>query len=95
MGSICEENVPHPRVEDYASHLRFFTEIVTRLEDQAARARGLVEERSRGLLGRAFPHVFSHLQDRDPHFDFDAVIAPVREVFRDNLAHWVDITWKP
>ena len=63
---------------------------MTRLEDQATRARELVEERSQGLLGHAFSRVFSHLLNLDPHFDFDAVIAPVPEVIQDNLAGWVD-----
>ena len=82
LGSICEENVPHPRVEDYASY--------TLLEDQATRARELVEERSRGLLGCAFSRIFSHLQNLDPHFDFDTAISPVPGAIRDNLSHWVD-----
>nr|XP_020187187.1 tropomyosin-like [Aegilops tauschii subsp. strangulata] len=55
LGAICEERVPHPHAEDYASYLRFFTDVVTRLEDCTERARELVEEKSRGLLGRAFP----------------------------------------
>ena len=50
----------------------------------------LVEETSRALLGRAFSHVFSYLQDRDPHFDFDAAIAPVPIAIRGDLAHWVE-----
>ena len=77
-------------MEDYASHLRFFTEVMPCLENQAARARELVEERSRGLLGRVFSRVFSHLQNLGPHFDFDAAIAPVPGAIRDNLSHWVD-----
>ena len=54
------------------------------------RADRLVEERSHGLLGRAFSRVFSHLQDMDPHFDFDAAIAPVPQAVRGELAHWVE-----
>ena len=50
----------------------------------------LVEETSRALLGRAFSHVFSYLQDRDPHFDFDAAIAPVPIAIRGDLAQWVE-----
>ena len=50
----------------------------------------MVEERSRALLGRAFSRVFSHLQHMDPHFDFDAAIAPVPQAIRDDLAHWVE-----
>ena len=50
----------------------------------------MVEERSRGLLGRAFSRVFSHLRDMDPHFDFDAAIAPVPQAVRDDLVHWVE-----
>nr|XP_020201267.1 plectin-like [Aegilops tauschii subsp. strangulata] len=76
LSTICMERAPHPREEDYASHLHFFTEVVTRLEDQAVRARELVEEWSRGLLGHAFSRVYSHLPSLDPHFDFDAAIAP-------------------
>ena len=53
LGAIYEERAPHPHVEDYASHLRFFIKVVTRLEDRALRAHELVEERSQGLLGRA------------------------------------------
>ena len=89
LSTICEESVLHPREEDYASHLRFFTDVVMRLEDWAASAHELVEERSRGLLGRAFSRVFSHLRNLDPHFDFDAAIPPVPGAIRDNLARWV------
>ena len=39
--------------------------------------------------GRAFSRVFSHLRNMDPHFDFDAAIAPVPQAVRDNLAYWV------
>ena len=42
------------------------------------------------MLGRAFSRVFSHLQDRDPHFDFDAAIAPVLIAVRGDLARWVE-----
>ena len=52
----------------------------------------LVEEGSRDLLKRAFSRVFSHLQDRDPHFDFDAAIAPVPIAVRGDLAWWVEDT---
>ena len=49
LGYICDENAPTPHSSDYASHLTFFTEVVTRLEAHSARARQLVEERGRGL----------------------------------------------
>ena len=42
LGTIRNEHAPHPHAEDYASHLRFFTDIVTRLENRAERARELV-----------------------------------------------------
>ena len=90
MGGIYEENVNHPHGDDDASHFRFFTDIGTCLEDRAARAHELIEERSRGLLGRVFSRVFSHLLNMNPHFDFDAVIAPVPGVIQGNLANWVD-----
>ena len=61
LGSICDEHAPHPHANDYASHLRIFADVVTRLENQSERARELVEERSGGLLGRGFSRVFSHL----------------------------------
>ena len=64
--------------------------MVTRLENRSERARELVEEKSRGLLGRAFSRVFSHLQNIDPLFDFDAAIAPVPEAVRGDLARWVE-----
>ena len=48
------------------------------------------EERSRILLGRAFSLVFSHLQNMDPHFNFDAAIAPVPQAVRGDLAVWVE-----
>ena len=67
----------HPPTNDYASHLIFCTNVVTRLEARSDKARELVEERSRGLLGRAFSRVFSHLRNTFPNFDFDAAIAPV------------------
>ena len=90
LGAIYEESIPHPHVEDYACHLDFFTELVMSLESRATRARKLDEEKSGSLLGHAFTRVFSHLQNIDPHFDFDAAIAPVPGAIRDNLAHWVD-----
>nr|XP_045086361.1 caldesmon-like [Aegilops tauschii subsp. strangulata] len=82
LGHICDENAPHPHTDDYASHLRFFTEVVTRLENRSERARQLVEERSRSLLGHAFSHVFSHLQNTYQDIDFDAAIAPVPHAIR-------------
>ena len=89
LGAICHENAPHPHSDDYASHLLFFPAVVTRLENRSERARVLVEERSRGLLKRAFSRVFSHLQNTYPNFDFDATIAPVPEAIRGDLARWV------
>ena len=71
---------------DYASHLSFFTDIMTRVEDWAMRSRELVSEKSWGLLGRAFSHVSSNLLNRDFHFDFNVVLAPVPTVVSDNLA---------
>jgi hypothetical protein len=90
LGTICEENIPRPHEDDDAGYLHFFSQVVIRLEDRASRARQLVEERSRDLLGRVFSCVFSHLLSLDPHFDFDAVIAPVPEVTQDVLVKWVD-----
>ena len=84
LGTICDEHAPHPHPKDHASHLRFFTDVVTRMENQAERAGELVEEKSRGLLARAFSCIFSHLRNINPNFDFDAAIAPVPEVIRDN-----------
>ena len=49
-----------------------------------------MEERGRGLLERAFSHVFSHLLNADPNFDFDATVAPVPTAVRGNLARWVE-----
>ena len=90
LGAICGKHAPHPHAEDYASHLHFFTDVVTRLEDRAERARELVEENSRGLLERELSRVFSHLQNIDPHFDFNVAITLVPGAIRDNLARWVD-----
>ena len=64
--------------------------MVTHLENRSDRARQLVKERSRGLLARAFSRVFSHLQNIDPLFDFDAAIAPVPEAVRGDLARWME-----
>ena len=90
LGHICDENAPHLHSSDYASHLTFFTDVVTRLEAWSDRARRLVEERSRGLLGRAFSRVFSHLRNTFPDFDFDAAISPVPRAVRGDLARWVE-----
>ena len=90
LGTICDEHAPHPHAEDYVGHLRFFTDVVTCLEDRADRVLKLVNEKSCDLLGRVFSRVFNHLQNADPNFDFDAAIAPVLGVIRDNLARWVD-----
>ena len=43
LGHICDVEAPAPHSNDYASHLTFFTEVVTRLEARSARARQLVE----------------------------------------------------
>ena len=86
LGNICEAAVGEPHVVNYAGNLQFFTDVVTQLETRSGRADRLVEERSRALLGRAFSRVFSYLQDRDPHFDFDAAIAPVPVAIRGDLA---------
>ena len=64
--------------------------MVTQLEARSVRADRLVEERSRALLGRTFSRVFSHLRNMDPHFDFDAAIAPVPQAVRGDLARWVE-----
>ena len=42
------------------------------------------------MLGRAFSRIFSYLLDRDPHFDFDAAIAPVPIAVWGDLARWVE-----
>ena len=77
LGNICEAAVGEPHIVNYAGNLQFFTDVVTQLEAWSVRADRLVEERSRALLGRAFSRVFSHLRNMDPHFGFDAAIAPV------------------
>ena len=79
-----------PHVVNYAGNLQFFTDVVTQVEVRSGRGDRLVEERNRALLGRAFSRVFSHLQNMDPHFNFDAAIAPVPLAVRDNLARWVE-----
>ena len=90
LGAICDESAPHPHESDYASHLRVFTDIVTRLEDQATKSRQLIEERSRGLLGCALSRIFSNLLNLDSHFDFSTVLGPVPAATQDKLAKWVD-----
>ena len=90
LGNICDTTAEEPHVTNYAGNLQFFTDVVTHLENRSERSRQLVEERSRGLLARAFSRVFSHLQNIDPLFDFDAAIAPVPEAVRGDLARWVE-----
>ena len=63
---------------------------MTCLEDQAAKACHLVEERSWGLLGRALSRIFSNLLNLDSHFDFSTVLALVPGATQDKLAKWVD-----
>jgi hypothetical protein len=90
LGTICEERIEQPHENYDASYLSFFTQVVTRIEDRAARTRLLVEERSRELLGRVFSRVFSNLFSLDPHFDFNTLITPVPKVTQEVVAHWVD-----
>ena len=45
-----------------------------------------MDEKSRGFLERTFSRVFSHLLNTNADFNFDAAIAPVPKVIRDNLA---------
>ena len=87
LGTICDEHAAHPHAKDYAGHLCFFADVVTRLESRAERDCELVDEKSRGLLGRAFSRVFSHLLNTNPNFDFAATIAPVPMVVRGHLMH--------
>ena len=90
LGNICEAAVGEPHAVNYAGNLQFFTDVVMQLEARSVRADRLVEERSRALLRRAFSRVFSHLRSMDPHFDFDAAVAPVPQAVRGELAHWVE-----
>ena len=77
LGNICEAAVGEPHAVNYGGNLQFFTDVVTQLEARSVRADRLVEERSCALLGRPFSRVFIHLRNMDPHFDFDAAIAPI------------------
>ena len=79
LGNMCEAFAEEPHVTNYAGNLRFFTNVVTHLENRSERSRQLVEERSHGLLARVISRVFSYLQIIEPLFDFDAAIAPVPE----------------
>ena len=90
LGNICEAAAEVPHETNYAGNLQYFTDMVTLLENRSERSRWLVEERSRALFGRAFSHVFCYLQDRDPHFDFDAAIAPMPIAIRGDLVQWVE-----
>ena len=90
LGYICEAAAKEPHEVNYTGNLQFFTDVVTLLENRSERSRWLFEERSQALRGRAFSRVFSHLQGRDPHFDFDAAIAPVAIAVRGDLARWVE-----
>ena len=90
LGNICDAAVGGPHAVNYAGNLQFFTDVVTQLEARSVRANRLVEERSRALLGRTFSCVFIHLRNMDPHFDFDAAIAPVPQAVRGDLARWVE-----
>ena len=90
LGNICEAASEEPHVTNYAGNLQVFTDVVTHLENRSEGAHQLFEERSHGLLARAFSRVFSHPQNIDPHFDFDAAIAPVPEAIRGDLARWVE-----
>ena len=42
------------------------------------------------MIGRAFSHVFSHLQNTYQDVDFDAAIALVPQAIRGDLARWVE-----
>ena len=95
LGNICEAAVGEPRAINYAGNLQFFTDIVTQLEARSVRANRLVEERSRALLGRAFSRVFSHLRNMDPHFNFDAAIAPAPRPSKTTWRTGWKTTWTP
>ena len=90
LGNICKAAVVQPHAVNYAGNLQFFTNMVTQLEARSVGANRLVEERSHALLGGAFSRVLGHLQNMDPHFDFDAAIAPVPQAIRGDLARWVE-----
>ena len=90
LDTICKGNVAHPLESDDAGYLHFFTQVMTCLESKATRARQLVEEKSRDLLGRAFSCIFSYILNRDPDFHFNTAIAPLPGVVQGDLASWVD-----
>lgn len=90
LDTVYKESVARPHAADDTGCLHFFTQVVTLLEDRTMQARQLVEEKSRGLLGRVFSRVFSYLLSLDPDYDSNAAIAPVPRVTQGDLASWVN-----
>ncbi|KAE8792090.1 hypothetical protein D1007_33414 [Hordeum vulgare] len=77
LASICGGSVSSPLVSDDVCYLDFFTKVMERFEAGAQQVGVLIEEESRDLVSQALTRLFSNLLRSNPHFDFEAAMAPV------------------
>ncbi|KAE8777577.1 hypothetical protein D1007_49648 [Hordeum vulgare] len=84
-GLISRGSVSSPVVPDKVGYLDFFTKVVERLEAGAREVGALIEDENNDLLSQSLPRVFSNLFHTDPHFNFEAAMAPIPEASRDTV----------
>ena len=89
LRELLGSGVDDPLAVDDACYLRFFSEVVARLEGQVTMARQLVEEQSRDVLRRAVTCIFRTLLRLDPRSDFRALLEPVPDVLAGDVEAWV------
>ena len=89
LHELLGSGVDDPLTADDACYLKFFSEVVDRLEGQVTMARQLVEEQSRDILRRAVMRIFGNLLRLDPRSDFRALLEPVPDVVAGDVEAWV------
>ncbi|KAE8817848.1 hypothetical protein D1007_04468 [Hordeum vulgare] len=82
LGSIYGGSISSPIIPDDAGYLDFFTKVPEWVEAGAEQVGVLIEDEIRNLMSKAPMHVFSNLLHVDPHFDFEAAMAPVPRAIR-------------
>jgi hypothetical protein len=85
LSIFSSERLEDPLEDDDAGYLNFFTKLVKRLEDGAARMDDIIVAECRDLLSYAAMRVFSNLFRADTNFDFDRVMSPVPVELHDGI----------
>jgi hypothetical protein len=85
LSIFSSERLEDPLEDDDAGYLNFFTKLMKRLEDGAARMDDIIMAECRNLLSQATTRVFSNLFRIDADFDIGRVMCPVPVELHDGL----------